>query len=144
MESLGPPPLKHPGCGTGNGKVVVDELDVRQVAVKDLCKCQANLVRLLAIILGKQMAHLQKLVDAKRGFGSGPSEKLLQPSVEKLHGGVLKPLSLLGPLVVPGPFLCLSSLHWVLPLPLLWPPRRLTKSLKPIWLRRPSVRLVWP
>ena len=86
LESLGPPPSKQPGCGAGNGKVVVGELEARQVAAKDRLNCHANLVRLWAIHLGKQMAQFAKHVLAVRGFGSGPSGTSLLTQSEVLHG----------------------------------------------------------
>ena len=115
---------------------MVGELEARQVAAKDRLNCHANLVRLWAIHLGKQMAQFAKHVLAVRGFGSGPSGTSLLTQSEFIHGSWTKSPPPLARSAAAD--LSLALFSWGRALLLLWERslRPLMKHLKSICLER--------
>ena len=127
LRSPGPPPLKHPGCGAGSGKVVEgEEGSPRHIAVKDCLRCQVKLHLHLSIHLGRQTAHLTKSMSAVKGFGSGPFSGCSPSMLRKPCKTTPRPLPSEQLLLFPFPSSCPT-----LPLPLvqLLRERHWTKSL---------------
>jgi hypothetical protein len=76
LDKLGPPALTQTGkTGKGREKAVVGSVfDCRVEKQKERFKIQAKSDLDCKIHLGKDMAHVVKLIEPLRGFDTGPSE----------------------------------------------------------------------